>query len=202
MAIGVVVIYLRFFNTAAGLKQMTTLDIVVNFLLSAILSDFILDRNIDIMDFVVIVVIYGFLLYFLNKLTFNTNLGRQIFVGSPRTIIQNGQIDAEQMSRLHISAHDLALALRTRGIHSVRDVQMAQIEPNGELTIVKRGAKKYPVVIIDNGDVDTDALARINRTAAWLKRELKKRKIKEIDDILIAQWYNNRLQIIKKAEND
>lgn len=202
MAISVVVLYLRFFNTAAGLKQMTTLDIVVNFLLSAILSDFILDRHIDILDFVVVVIIYGFLLYGLNKLTFNTDLGRKIFIGSPRPIIQNGHIDAAQMARLHISAHDLALALRMRGIHSVRDVEMAQIEPNGELTIVKRGAKKYPIVVIDNGDVDEGALARINRTLPWLKRELKKRKIKNIDDILIAQWYNGRLQIIKKTDGD
>lgn len=202
MAISVVVIYLRFFNTAAGLKQMTPLDIVVNFLLSAILSDFILNRHIDILDFVIVVIIYGFLLYLLNKITFNTNLGRQIFIGVPRPIIQDGQIDDDAMARLHISAHDLALALRLRGIRSVRDVQMAQIEPNGELTIVKKGAKKYPIVIIDNGNVDDYGLARIKRSMPWLKRELKKRKIKNIDDILIAQWYNNRLQIIKKADND
>lgn len=198
MAIGVAVVYLRFFNTTAGLKQMTPLDIIVNFLLSAILSDFILDRHIGILDFVVVVIIYGFLLYVLNKLTFNTDLGRRIFIGSPRVIIQRGRIDEETMARLHISAHDLALALRRQQIKSIKDVEMAQIEPNGDFTIVRKGAKKYSVVIIDNGDIDREALAKIHRSPAWLKKELRKKKIRDIDEILIAQWHNGRLQIVKK----
>lgn len=198
MAIFVAVIYLRFFNAAGSLKQMTPLDIIVNFLLSAILSDFILDKHISVLDFVVVVLIYGALLYILNKLTFNTNVGRQIFIGSPRIIIQNGKIDEEMMSRLHISAHDLALAMRVQGVRSIKDIEMAQIEPNGDFTIVKKGAKKYSVVLIDNGDIDKDALARIHRSNNWLKKELKKQKIHDIDEILIAQWHNNRLQIVKK----
>lgn len=200
MAIGIAVVYLRFFNTAAGLKQMTPLDIIVNFLLSAILSDFILDKHISIMDFVVVVLIYGALLYALNKLTFNTNLGRRIFIGSPRVIIQNGEIDSNMMEKMKISAHDLALALRRQQIKSIRDVEMAQIEPNGDLTIVRHGAKKYSVVIIDNGDIDDAALAKINRSEAWLLRELKKKKIRDIDEIMIAQWNNGRLQIVKKKD--
>ncbi len=198
MAIFVAVIYLRFFGVSGALKQMTPLDIIVNFLLSAILSDFILDKHIGVLDFVVVVMIYGALLYVLNRLTFNTNIGRRIFIGTPRIIIQNGKIDEEMMSRLHISAHDLALAMRGQGVRSIKDIEMAQIEPNGDFTIVKKGAKKYSVVIIDNGDVDRDALAKIHRSQTWLKKELKKKKIRDIDEILIAQWHNNRLQIVKK----
>lgn len=202
MAIAVAVIYLRFFNAAAGLKQMTPLDVIINFLLSAILSDFILDKHISILDFVVVVLIYGALLYALNKLTFNTNLGRRIFIGTPHAIIQNGDIDEDMMARLNISAHDLALAMRRNGIRSVKDIEMAQIEPNGDFTIVRKGAKKYSVVVIDNGDIDDEALAKIHRSEAWLRRELRKKKIQDIDEILIAQWHNNRLQIIKKKAEE
>lgn len=200
MAISVAVIYLRFFNAAGSLKQMTPLDVIINFLLSAILSDFILDKHITLLDFAVIVIIYGVLLYILNKITVKTNIGRRIFIGVPRVIIQNGEIDSDMMNHLHISAHDLALAMRRQQIKSLKDIEMAQIEPNGDLTIVKKGAKKYSVVVIDNGDIDNDALAKINRSEKWLRQELKKRKIKDIDEILIAQWNNNRLQIIKKKD--
>lgn len=200
MAITVAVLYLRFFNPAGGLRQMTPLEIIINFLLSAILSDFILDRHIGILDFVVIVVIYGALLYVLNKLALHTNIGRRLFIGVPHVVIQNGELDSDIMSRMHISAHDVALALRRQQIKSLRDVEMAQIEPNGDFTIVKKGAKKYSVVIIDNGDIDDDALAKIHRSEQWLRRELRKKKIKDIDEILVAQWHNNRLHIVKKKE--
>ena len=75
---------------------------------------------------------------------------------------------------------------------------MAHIEPNGDFTIVRKGAKKYSVVIIDNGDIDREALAKIHRSPAGLKKELRKKKIRDIDEILIAQWHNGRLQIVKK----
>lgn len=198
MAIIVAVVYIRFFNTSSQLKQMTPLDVIVNFLLSAILSDFILDKHVTITDFSFVVVIYGVLLYVLNKLTLHTNVGRRIFIGIPRIIIRNGRIDPEMMSRLNISGHDLALAMRGQGVRSVRDVEMAQLEPNGDLTVVKKGAKDYSTVIIDNGDIDADGLAKINKTEKWLLKELKKKKIKNIDEILIAQWHDNRMEIIKK----
>lgn len=200
MAISVALVYMRFFNAASQLKQMTPLDIIINFLLSAILSDFILDRHIGILDFIVVVLIYGLLMYLLNKLTFNTNVGRRIFIGTPHVIIQNGHLDSEMMEKLHISAHDLALAMRRHEIKSVKDVEMAQIEPNGDFTIVKKGAKKYSIVIIDNGNIDDYALKKINRSEKWLRKELKKKKINDIDEILIAQWHNNRLQIIRKKD--
>lgn len=198
MAITVAVVYLRFFNTTAGLKQMTPLDIIVNFLLSAILSDCILDNNITIVDFAVIALIYGLLLYIVNKLTLKTNVGRRIFIGTPQIIIRGGEIDGQMMDKLNISGHDLALALRRNQVRSVKDVEMAQIEPNGDFTIVKKGSKKYSVVVIDNGDIDDVALSKINRNEKWLMMELRKQKIRDIDEILIAQWHDGRLQIVKK----
>ena len=199
MAISAAVVFLRFFNGSVQLKQATTLDLIVNFLLSAILSDFILDDRITMLDFAVIVLIYGGLLFVLNKLTMNTNIGRQIFVGNPRVIIQNGEFNVDMMSRMNISAHDLAVAMRRQQVKSLKDVEMAQIEPNGDLTIVKKGAKKYSIVIIDNGNIDHNALSEINRSEKWLRRELKKKHIRDIDDIFVAQWHNGRLQIVKKT---
>ncbi len=198
MAIGVAVIYLRYFTAAGNLKQMTALDIIINFLLSAILSDFILDRHIGIMDFVIIVTIYGVLLYALSKLTLYTNVGRRIFIGTPHVIIQNGKLDTERMARLNISAHDLAMALRRQQIQSIHDVETAEIEPNGDFTIVKKGDRKYSVVIIDNGNIDKFGLAKIQKNEKWLRTQLRRKKIKDIDDILIAQWHRGRLQIVKK----
>ncbi|MBD5388716.1 DUF421 domain-containing protein [bacterium] len=198
MAICVAVIYLRFFNAAGQLKQMTPLDVIVNFLLSAILSDFILDDRTTVLDFTVIVLIYGMLLYLLNWLTFGTNLGRRIFVGTPRVIIQDGHFDAAAMTRMRINARDVAAAMQAQNIHSLRDVKTAQIEPNGTLTIIKRGSHRYPVILIDNGVVVGDGLKKIGRTEKWLMRQLRAKKITDPDDVFIAQWASGHLQIIRK----
>ena len=201
MAIAAAVLFMHMFGASGNLKQMTPLSVIVNFLLSAILSEFILNKNIDIVEFIVVVLIYGVLISVLNRLSFYTNFGREIFVGTPQVIIQNGRLDTEKMQKLKISARDLAVAMRQHKIHSMDDIEMAQIEPNGELTIVKKGDKKYPIVLIDNGIIDESALQKINHNEKWLRAELREKKIKNIDDIFIAQWYNRKLYVVKKHKD-
>lgn len=198
LAIGVVAVFLKFFNATSQLKQMTPLDIILNFLLGAILSDMILDDKITILDFLIIVLIYGTLLYILNRLTFRTNIGRRIFVGTPRVIIRNGEFDAAMMKKMRINARDVAAAMRHQNIHSLRDVKMAQIEPNGTLTITKHRAHEYPIILIDNGMIVTENLAKIGRTEKWLIKKLRDKRIKDPDDVFIAQYDRGRVQIIKK----
>ena len=105
LALATAVIFLKMFNINSQLKQLTPISVVLNFLLSAILSSFILDSEFTIMDFFVIMIIYGLL---------------------------------------------LAAALRAMDVHSLRDIKFAQVEANGDLTIVKKGDENYSVVLIDN----------------------------------------------------
>ena len=198
IAIIAAVLFMRLFTPSGTLKQMTPLSVIINFLLSAILSDFILNRNIDLPEFIIVIVIYGILINILNRFAFYSDIGHRIFIGDPQVLIQNGQINVEKMEKLKISPRDLAVAMRQHKIHSLKEVEMAQIEPNGELTIVKKGDKKYSIIVIDNGDIDEGALEKINRSEQWLRRELRKKKIKNIDDIFVAQWNNGHLQIVKK----
>ena len=200
MAITAAVVFMHFFGSSNNIKQMTPLSVIINFLLSAILSGFILNKDTTILDFIVIVLMYGALITALNMLSFYTNIGRKIFVGSPQVIIQDGQLDTEKMRKLKISARDLAAAMREQKIRSIGEVEMAQIEPSGDLTIVKKGAKDYSTVLIDNGIIDTNALQKINRSEKWLLRELRMKKIKNPNDVFIAQWYRGRLYVVKKNE--
>jgi len=197
MAIGVALVFLKLFNTSRQLRQMTPMDVVLNFLLSAILSNFILDENITPLDFMVIMSIYAVLLYVMNKITFKTNLGRRIFIGTPRVIIKNGKINTDMMTRMNIGARDLAAAMRKQKIKSIKDVQTAQIEPGGDLTIVKKGDRQYAIIIIDNGIVDPEALNKINRTERWLSEQLRAKNISDPAQVFIAQWHRGRLSIIK-----
>ena len=199
MAIAAAVIFMRLFSSSGTLKQMTPLAVIINFLLSAILSEFILNKNIDLSEFIVVILIYGGLINILNRFAFYSDIGRKIFIGTPQVIVQNGQINVDKMERLKISARDLAVAMRMHQVHSLREIETAQIEPNGELTIIKKGEKKYSVIVVDNGDIDESALAKIHRSEKWLRRELRKKRIKDISDIFVAQWNNGKLQIVKKG---
>lgn len=59
LAIVSVVIFMHFFSSSGNLKQSTPLSFIINFLLSAILSGFILNDRINILEFTIVVLIYG-----------------------------------------------------------------------------------------------------------------------------------------------
>ena len=198
LAITTAVVLLKLFNMNSQLKQLTPISIVLNFLLSAILSSFILDDTISIMDFFVIMIIYGALLAIVNWLSFNTAFGRRMFVGVPRVIVQDGEFRADVMRKMRLNVCDVASAMRAQNVHSLREIKFAQVEPNGDLTIVKKGDENYSVVLIDNGVVDTAALEKIGKTELWLMAKLHAQKIRDPQNVFIAQYHHGKLEIIKK----
>lgn len=194
----VVLVFLKVFGMKNQLKQMTSLDLITNFILSAILSGYIISTDLSLVGFFIVMAIYIALVYLINLLTKRTNWGRRTFIGVPRTIIQNGKLDKEMMAGLNLSAHDLASALRRQHIHAIGEVKMAQIEPGGDLTIVKKGDQDYSTIIIDDGVLDPQALETIKKDEQWLMAQLKKKRIKNISDVFVAQFHKGRLYLIKK----
>ena len=206
LAIIAAVMFLKLFNMNSQLKQLTPISIVLNFLLSAILSNFILDDAFyfilddafSIMDFCVILIVYGMLLWCVNWLSFHTNFGRSLFVGRPRVIIQDGIFNEKMMRRMRLNVRDVAAAMRAMDVHSLRDIKFAQVEANGDLTIVKKGDENYSVVLIDNGVVDTAALDKIGKTELWLMAQLHAQKIRDPENVFIAQYHHGKMSVIKK----
>lgn len=198
LAITAAVVFLKMFNMNSQLKQLTPISIVLNFLLSAILSSFILEDAFSIMDFLVILVIYGVLLSVVNWMSFNTNFGRSMFVGRPHVIIQDGIFNEKTMRKMRLNVRDVATAMRAMDVHSLRDIKFAQVEANGDLTIVKKGDENYSVVLIDNGVVDTTALEKIGKNELWLMAQLHAQKIRDPQNVFIAQYHHGKISVIKK----
>jgi len=195
----VVLVFLKIFGVTYQLKQMTALDLIINFILGAILGGFVTNDRLNTVNFFIIISMYILMVYLVNLVTKKTDWGRRWLIGSPKVIIENGKINEDMVNKLNLSAHDIASALRQQKIHSLSEVKMAQIEPGGDLTIVKKGDKNYSVTIIDNGIVDEEALREINRNEAWLMRQLADKRISDPEDVFVAQWYRGRVHIVKKS---
>ena len=60
---------------------------------------------------------------------------RNLIEGTPRVLIRHGKIIDKNLTKELISTQELKALLRRQGIHSVKEVQLASIEPNGTLTI-------------------------------------------------------------------
>ncbi|MFB8386771.1 DUF421 domain-containing protein [Microbacterium sp. NPDC055910] len=61
-----------------------------------------------------------------------------IIKGKPHLLIENGRPNRRAMRREFLSLEELRSQLRLHGIEDMNDVRRAFIEPNGEISIIRR----------------------------------------------------------------
>ncbi|HXH74735.1 MAG TPA: YetF domain-containing protein [Bacteriovoracaceae bacterium] len=74
----------------------------------------------------------------LNKISFHSKKAESIIQGKAKLLIKNGFIDKKVMQQETMTDEELLQALRHQGVLKVEDVGIAMIEPNGEITVVKK----------------------------------------------------------------
>ncbi|WP_216366179.1 DUF421 domain-containing protein [Anoxybacillus kestanbolensis] len=130
---------------------------------------------------------------------------RRLVDGSPTVIINNGKIDEKAMRKQRYNFDDLLIQLREKNIKNVADVEFAILEPSGKLSVFEkeRGKKETPSLalpLIKDGVIQEEHLALINRTAAWLIEQLKKRGYEQIDHISYCTYEDGTFYIDEKDE--
>ena len=75
-------------------------------------------------------------------LIFRYPLAQRILRGSPLKLVENGRLQRRNMRRELVSEAELKSHLRSHGIEDFAEVKVAYLEPNGELSVIKREAGK------------------------------------------------------------
>ena len=123
--------------------------------------------------------------------------------GEPVLIINKGKICYKEMVKQRYSLDDLLLELRNNGIKSIRDVEFAILENNGNLNIfeynklIKEDYFPFPLVL--DGVIQYNTLKYINKSDEWLINYLNKKNI-FLDEIFYAFYKGNKVYIITKKE--
>lgn len=191
-----VLIFFQFSGNKRQFSQMTSFDLISNFVLSSILGGFLFNAQLSWLGFIYIVTMYFVINGVINYLAKNTAWGRGAVIGTPTVIINEGQIIPKNLQKMNMDMIDFMSLLRTKEVHTLTDVKLAQIEVGGELTVVLKGEKDFSSVLIENGMINEKNLEKVKKSKKWLNGQLKKRKVKA-EDIFFAEWFENDLYIIK-----
>ena len=159
-----VLIFFQFSGNKRQFTQMTSFDLISNFVLSSILGGYLFNANLSWIDFIYIVTIYFVISGVINYLAKNTVWGRGMVIGTPTVIINNGCLLPENLQKMNMNMLDFMSLLRTKKVHSLEDVKLAQIEVGGELTVVLRGEKDFSSVLIENGNIHKENLKKIGKS--------------------------------------
>jgi len=128
---------------------------------------------------------------------------RELLDGTPSVIIHKGKIDDKVMKKQRYNYDDLLLQLREKDIFNLADVEFAILEPSGKLSVLKKddekeGSQSLTLPLILDGEVQTTHLDMIGKTAFWLRKELRDRGFKNIQEISFCSFQNGQFYVDEK----
>ena len=89
------------------------------------------------------------------------------------------------------------ILLLKRGL--VSDIEDAFMESNGQLIVIQKNDGNYSNLLVSEGKIMEDNLEHIGKNDEWLKEELAKYNVLDINDIFLVEYSNDdKLFIVKK----
>jgi uncharacterized membrane protein YcaP (DUF421 family) len=142
-----------------GLASMSTLDVVVIFLLSNVVQNAVIGNDTSLIGGVIGAVTLVTVNAAINRLIAGNATAAWIFDGSATTVISDGRIIEKALRRLGLRRSEIDHAVRLQNGDDVTDVGLGSLEPGGQLVLTlkpsQQGATKADVAGL------TDRLRRI-----------------------------------------
>jgi len=189
------------------LSQLTFFDYVVGITIGSIAASMSVDQNIKISNGIVSLIIWGLFPILLSFWGMKSRRFQQFTDGRPQIIIKEGEVLENAMKKNMLTIDELLMLLREQQVFKLEDVEMAVLETNGGLSIMKKSDKEPismsslgvkikketgPSLLIADGYILQDNLQKLGYTTKWLIKEINKKGAKTEKDVFIAQVDSNK----------
>ncbi|MDO4373497.1 MAG: DUF421 domain-containing protein [Clostridia bacterium] len=180
--------------------EMQPSELVVTILVSAVASVPMQDIDIPLSHGLVPVLTLIAAEVLISALTLKSSRLRQLLSGKPVPVICSGRLDQNALKKLRLSTDDLLEDLRLNGIFDLRQVQFAQLETNGQLSVLLRSgdapatpsqlgqkvSQALPMhTLVADGALREDSLRQLGQSRDWLERILKAGGIRQLKEVFL-----------------
>lgn len=195
---------LLFFTRIMGKKQLSQLtyfDYIVGITIGSIAAAASVDKHIDVFESCFSIVIWSILTILISIAALKSIKLRLWIDSEPLLIIDKGKVIYKNMKKAKYNIGDLLMQLRNKDIFYITDVEIAILEPDGKLSVLKKAEKssltvedmniKKPktgmmVELILDGTILSNHLLQIKKDERWVIEQLKSRNIYNIKDVVFA----------------
>jgi uncharacterized membrane protein YcaP (DUF421 family) len=201
------------------LSQMTFFTYITGIALGNIAGDMVVHRDIKLIDGVTGLILWAALTFTLEFISLKSSKARVFLDGEPTIVIKNGKILEKAMASNKLNMDDLSMLLRTKNVFSVSDVDYAVLEPNGDLSVLKKVElepvtkkdaqiaaipRRYlPTELIVDGKIVKNNLRELNLSEEWLNQQLLLQGVHKLDDVFFAELQSDgTVYIDKKTDHE
>lgn len=139
---------------------------------------------------------------------------RRLICGRPIVVINKGNIEQKELSRLRMSVEELMEQLRQQDIFTLDDVMYAIIETNGKLSVMKKPEKDTPTLedlglrpsgggieaaVVSDGSISDPGLKLCGADRRLIGNILRKKELELNDVFLMTMNTSHEYTIIKKG---
>lgn len=181
--------------------QFAGFDFAFFWMMGGITAAPLLDSKISFINTVVIVIVIYTLHYIISYFAVNNRTFANIVLGKPIPLISGGKIIRPNMAKALLPLELLLSDMRNIGAPNINEVEAAILETSGHVSILKKSdyepvtAKDLnihtmgaglPTLLINDGKVVDNNLKKLGYDEEWLKDELLKKGISNINNIYAA----------------
>ena len=198
------------------IAEMQPTELVITILISAVASVPMQNPEIPLTHGIVPIFTLISAEIFISFLSLKFPRFRKVLTGKPVILIENGIIDQNALKSTRLSIDDLYEELRLNNTFNIADIRRAQLETNGQLSILIFN-KKQPLtpedlelkispsainyIVIADGYIDNNVLKLLKKDRKWLTDELEKRGINNTKDVFLMLCdSSSQTTIIKKEK--
>lgn len=185
------------------MSQMTFFNYVTGITIGSLAAEIITFDDQSIWHEVVGLIWWCLLTALLAYITLKSSNLRSIIDGKPSILVKNGVIQEKELKSARINLEELSMMFREQGIFSIKDVDYAILEQNGQLSVLKvqeqisvsrkdmnipTSQPKYlPAELIIDNKIIHKNLTTYGLNIQWLESQLKKQGIDNIDSVFYAE---------------
>lgn len=183
------------------ISQLTFFDYVLGITIGSIASELTVDLSSRAWPHWVGLFAWAALGLLMELISMKWRYAAKYLEGEPTIVIMNGKIMEKALNKMRMRASDVLELLRNQGIFDPNQVDFALMEPNGQLSVLKKPVfqpltprdmnlsipyEGISTELIYDGILFEENLRQLNKDKAWLLSQLKAQGIKDVSEVFLA----------------
>ena len=208
------IIIMRFMGKRQ-LGELEIADLVTTLLISEVASLPLTNTDVPISHAILPILVLMSLEVLLSGALLKSPLLKRILSARPAILIRHGMPDRAAMRSARISLEELLSQLRQKDVVSLDDVEYAILEPNGQISVVKKAACQ-PVtpeqmgmqvtesgmmhLVISDGEINLRSLKLAGKDERWLESVLLTHRAAQDEVFMMLVDDVGKVRVIRKEE--
>lgn len=120
------------------LGQLTIFTYITAIAMGNIAGDMVVHKDTELIEGVTGLVLWALLTFIVEYFSLKSSKARVLLDGEPTIVIKKGVLMQKELAALRMNLDDLSMLLRINNVFSIKEVDYAILEPNGQLSVLKK----------------------------------------------------------------